>query len=78
MTIFWDFECCARGGTVLYSRVLFTWSGPLLEGAVHRATVKNSFYKDIMGVGETLEQGLGTYNKFPLIFSISLFPPCLY
>ena len=64
MTSFWDFECCARGGTVLYFRALLTWSRPPLEGAVHCAAIKNNFYKGVMGIEETLEQSLRTYINF--------------
>ena len=71
MTSFWDFACCARGGTVLYFRALLAWSRPPLGGAVHCAAAKNNFYKGIMGIEETLEWSLRTYNRFPLTFSIS-------
>jgi len=71
MTSFWDFACYARGGTVLYFRALLAWLRPPLGGAVHCAAAKNSFYKGIMGIEETLERSLRTYNRFPLTFSIS-------
>ena len=63
MTSFWDFACYARGGTVLYFRALLAWLRPPLGGAVHCAAAKNSFYKGIMGIEETLERSLTSVRR---------------